>query len=80
MRECSYELYQAVYVAIRQGIATGDAHIVDCVSLQIAGRDSGTCLVMILALIEAKSGSPGRSKENVCNVLCDIRCTHPTVA
>lgn len=76
LRECSYELYRAVYVAIRQGIAEGDAHIVNRVSLQIAGRDSATCLVMTLALIEAKSGAPERRKENVCNVLCEIKCTN----
>jgi hypothetical protein len=75
LRECSYELYRAVYLAIRQGIAKGDDHIVDRVSLQMVARDSATCLIMTLALIEAKNGVPERHKENVCNVLCAARCT-----
>ena len=56
------------------------ADVVHRVSLQIAGRDSATCLVMTLALIEARSGVPERSKEDVCDVLCGLRCTPAAVA
>lgn len=76
MRECSYELYAAVYQAVRQGIAAGDADIIGRVSLHLAGRDRVTSLVMTLAIIDAKRGDGERSKEDVCSdVLCDRRCS-----
>jgi hypothetical protein len=74
MRECSHELYLAVYEAVRQGLAQGDGGIVQRVSRLAQGRDSVACLVMTLALIEARRGDPPRRKAEVCRgALCD-RC------
>jgi hypothetical protein len=74
MRECSYQLYVAIYQAVRQGIASGDADIIRRVSMHLAGRDGVTSLVMTLAIIDAKRGDPERSKEDVCG---DVRCDGP---
>lgn len=74
MRECSYELYVAVYQAVRAGIAQGDDAIVRRMSMYMAERDAETCLVMTLALIEAKRGDPERGKEAVCDGVLCRRC------
>jgi hypothetical protein len=67
MRECHHELYLAIYDAVRAGLAQGDGDIVRRVSIQIAGRDAKTTLVMMLGLIEAKRGDPARRKDEVCD-------------
>jgi hypothetical protein len=75
MRECFYELYVAIYQAVREGIASGDADIIRRVSKHLAGRDGATSLIMTLAIIDAKRGDPGRSKEDLCGyVPCDGQC------
>ncbi len=76
MRECSYELYVAVYQAVQQGLASGDADIVRRISSQLAGRSGVANLVTMLAVIEAKRGDPQHGKVDVCaGVLCDRKCT-----
>jgi hypothetical protein len=74
MRECAYELYLAIYDAVREGLARGDGDIVRRVSLYIAGREARTTLVMMLALIEAKRGEPARRKDEICNPENCPRC------
>ena len=76
MRECSYELYVAVYQAVRQGIVAGDADIIRRVSMHLAGRDGVTSLLTTLAIIDAKRGDPERNREALCSdVRCDARCS-----
>ncbi len=72
MRECSYELYVAVYAAVRQGLAAGDRDVIRQVSTLIGSRPGPAGLVITFALIEAKRGDPERTREEVCR---SARCT-----
>ncbi len=71
-RECAYELYVAVYEAVRLGLAAGDPQIVHRVSRFMEGRPGAISLAMVLALIDARHGDPVRAREEFCtDVLCD---------
>lgn len=75
MRECSYEVYVAVFDAVREGLSAGDSGVVARISRLIANRSGAAALVSTLALIEARRGDPPRSKKQVCDgVLCDAWC------
>lgn len=78
-RECAYELYMAVYEAVRAGIAAGDPEILARVSRFLGGRSGAPSLAMMLALIDARHGDPPRAREAFCtDVLCDRSCDgHP---
>lgn len=74
-RECAYELYVAVYEAVRLGLAAGDPQILRRVSRFMEGRPGATSLAMVLAVIDARHGDPARAREAFCtDVLCDRSC------
>ena len=71
-RECAYELYVAVYEAVRLGLAARDPEIMHRVARFMEGRAGATSLAMVLALIDARHGDPARAREAFCSdVLCD---------
>ncbi len=79
MRECPYQLYLAIYDAVRAGVAQRDRDIVRRISSHIAGRDAETTLVMMLALLEARRGDRPRRRDEVCDsVMCRL-CTQPAL-
>ncbi len=74
-RECVYELYVAVYQAVRQGIAAGDRDVVRRVAQLMAGRAGAASLAMTLGLIDARHGDAERPRDAFClDVLCDRAC------